>query len=119
MCLHRVGLGSTIAVALAPGLPDVDFSSSSLYGMLENRYGIHPSRARFAIDAIAADARQASLLGLRPGGPLLRCSQITEDERGRTIERCEMVYRGDRYRFRATLVRPAVGAVGANQPEAG
>ena len=109
---------STIALALAPGLPDVDFSSSSLYGVLEDRYGIHPSRARFAIDATAADERQASLLGLRLGGPLLRCSQITEDERGRAIERCEMVYRGDRYRFRATLVRAATAA-GAHQPEAG
>ena len=56
--------------------------------------------------------------GLRLGGPLLRCSQITEDERGRAIERCEMVYRGDRYRFRATLVRAATAA-GAHQPEAG
>ena len=46
-----------------------------------------------------------ALLGLEPGQPLLRCQQDTEDETGRQIERCEMVYRGDRYRFRATLVR--------------
>jgi len=51
--------------------------------------------------------RRAALLGLDPGGPLLRCQQRTEDESGRPIELCEMVYRGDRYRFRATLVRGA------------
>jgi GntR family transcriptional regulator len=98
---------STIALALAPTLEDVDFSTNSLYRVLQERYGIRPARARFAIDAIAADDRQASLLGLSEGGPLLRCSQATEDEGGRTIERCDMVYRGDRYRFRATLVRTA------------
>jgi len=96
---------STIALALAPTLEDVDFSTASLYRVLQERYGIRPARARFAIDAIAADDRQASLLGLSVGGPLLRCSQATEDDGGRTIERCDMVYRGDRYRFRATLVR--------------
>jgi DNA-binding GntR family transcriptional regulator len=36
---------------------------------------------------------------------LLRCQQQTEDDTGRAIELCEMVYRHDRYRFRATLVR--------------
>ena len=96
---------STIALALAPALDDVDFSTASLYQVLQERYGVRPARARFAIDAIAADDRQASLLGLPAGGPLLRCSQATEDDAGRTIERCDMVYRGDRYRFRATLVR--------------
>jgi DNA-binding GntR family transcriptional regulator len=35
----------------------------------------------------------------------LRCQQQTEDETSRMIELCEMVYRYDRYRFRATLVR--------------
>jgi DNA-binding GntR family transcriptional regulator len=36
---------------------------------------------------------------------LLRCQQQTEDDVGRQIELCEMVYRYDRYRFRATLAR--------------
>ena len=63
--------------------------------------------ARFTVEAIAADARRARLLDLEPGQPLLRCDQQTEDETGRPIELCEMVYRFDRYRFRATLVRGA------------
>ena len=66
---------------------------------------MRPTRARFTVEAIAADERSAALLGLEPGEPLLRCLQQTEDETGRQIELCEMVYRGDRYRFRATLVR--------------
>jgi GntR family transcriptional regulator len=96
---------SVIPLSLAPDLVDVDFGARSLYTELEERYGLRPARARFAVEAVAADERRAALLDLQPGGPLLRCQQVTEDDTGRPIELCEMVYRGDRYRFRATLVR--------------
>lgn len=94
-----------VPLAVAPGLDEVDLASGSLYEVLEGRYGIRPTRARFTVEAIAADARRARLLELESGQPLLRCLQQTEDETGRSIELCEMVYRGDRYRFRATLLR--------------
>jgi GntR family transcriptional regulator len=105
---------SCIPLALAPELVEVDFSRVSLYSVLENR-GVQPARANFAVEAIAADEHRAALLDLEPGEPLLRCSQLTEDETGRLIEMCEMVYRGDRYRFRATLVRSGTaGAEGSD-----
>lgn len=94
-----------VPLALAPGLDEIDFSATSLYTALEERYDLRPTLARVAVEAIAADERQAELLGLERGQPLLACHQLTEDERGRLIELCEMVYRGDRYRFRATLAR--------------
>jgi DNA-binding GntR family transcriptional regulator len=94
-----------IPLSLAPGLDEIDLQGSSLYDVLEARYGMRPTRARFTVEAIAADVRRAELLGLEPGQPLLRCSQQTEDDTGRQIELCEMTYRGDRYRFRATLLR--------------
>jgi DNA-binding GntR family transcriptional regulator len=96
-----------IPLSLAPGLDRIDLEETSLYEVIERRYGIRPTRARFTVEAIAADERRARLLGLEPGQPLLRCEQQTEDETGRQIELCEMVYRGDRYRFRATLLRGA------------
>jgi DNA-binding GntR family transcriptional regulator len=94
---------------LVPGIEQVDFSSTSLYVQLEERYGIRPARARFTVEAVSADARAAELLDLDPGLPLLRCRQLTEDDSGRLIEVCEMAYRGDRYRFRATMVRGTAG----------
>jgi GntR family transcriptional regulator len=94
-----------IPLSLAPGLEEVDLGERSLYEVLEGRFSMRPTRARFTVEAIAADDRSAGLLGLEPGRPLLRCQQQTEDETGRQIELCEMIYRGDRYRFRATLVR--------------
>ena len=94
-----------IPLSIAPGLEARDLDGVSLYGTLEDRFGVRPTRARFTVEAIAADPRRAKLLGLAAGQPLLRCLQQTEDEAGRQIELCEMVYRFDRYRFRATLAR--------------
>lgn len=94
-----------IPLSLAPGLDESDLEGASLYSMLEERYGMRPTRARITVEAIAADANSAGLLGLELGQPLLRCEQQTEDETGRRIELSEMIYRGDRYRFGATLLR--------------
>jgi GntR family transcriptional regulator len=96
-----------LPASLVPGIERTDFSSVSLYALLESRYELRPTRARFTVDAIAADERTAGLLDLEPGDPLLRCLQHTEDQAGRLFELCEMVYRGDRYRFQATLIRGA------------
>ena len=98
---------STVPFALAPDLTEVDFSTRSLYHELEERHGLRPVRAHFAVEAVAADERQAVLFDLQVGEPLLRCDQLTEDGAGRPIELCEMFYRGDRYRFRSTLLRGA------------
>ena len=108
-----------IPLSLAPDIGETDFSTESLYTVLEERYGVRAARARFSLEAIAADERLAALLELEPGGPLLRCDQLTEDETGRSIEMCEMVYRGDRYRFRATLVRAGTPASPAGEPAPG
>jgi GntR family transcriptional regulator len=94
-----------VPMALVEGIDEVALDGTSLYEVLEERFGIRPTRARFTVEAIEADTRRATLLDLEPGQPLLRCEQQTEDQSGRAIELCEMVYRFDRYRFRATLVR--------------
>jgi GntR family transcriptional regulator len=100
---------SIVPLALAPELDEIDFSTASLYEVLEEGWGLRPARAHYAVEAIAADERLSALLGSELGGPLLRCDQLTEDASGRLIECCEMIYRGDRYRFRATLIRADVG----------
>ena len=106
-----------VPLALAPGLDKIDFSTASLYETLEERYGLRPARAHFTVEATATGERESALLGLKRGQPLLRCHQLTEDEAGRPIELCEMLYRGDRYRFRATLVQGGTaGLEGAPGP---
>ena len=94
-----------IPLSLAPGLFDMELDGRSLYEALEQNYGMRPTRARLTVEAIPADERRARLLGLEPSEPLLLCRQQSQDQTGRQIELCDMVYRGDRYRFMATLER--------------
>ena len=103
-----------IPLALAPGIGQEDFSNVPVRGA-RGALRIRPARATFSVEAIAADERLATLLELEPGGPLLRCDQLTEDETGRPIEMCEMVYRGDRYRFHATLIRAGTATPPASE----
>jgi GntR family transcriptional regulator len=107
---------SVIPHALVPGIEAVAFEEASLYETLERRFGVRPMRARFAVEAVSADERDAAALDLDLGRPLLRCTQITEDAGGRVFESCEMRYRGDRYRFRATLLRRASGDAAGGEP---
>jgi DNA-binding GntR family transcriptional regulator len=111
--LHRVRLLSgvplafdevLVPLAIAPGLPDHDFATASLYRTLQAA-GTVPSRADYAVESAAADARAAELLDLALHAPVLITLQTTYDQSERVIERSRMTYRGDRYRFRASLTR--------------
>lgn len=97
---------SRIRSALAPALMDVDFRTESLYDALD-RSGAAPVRADYAVRAAAADKQQARLLGVTVGTPLLHATTKGHTRTGQIIELGEMAYRGDRYRFRATLRRRA------------
>jgi DNA-binding GntR family transcriptional regulator len=101
------GIAVAVDHSLVPSafLPDVDaedFRDASLYSALR-RHGVNPYRADYEVQAIAADAEDARLLGVEPGAPLLSARQVCLDDRGRRIERGHITYRGDRYRFRAVL----------------
>jgi GntR family transcriptional regulator len=97
---------SRVPLSRANTLPQVDFTHASLYETLET-YGVRPVRADFTVCAIAADSRRAGHLGIEPGSPLLQTTTTGYDDQGRVVELGEMAYRGDRYRFRATLTRRA------------
>jgi GntR family transcriptional regulator len=95
---------SRVPLARAPSLVDLDFSEASLYEALDEA-GAGPARADYTIGAIKADKRRARHLGVEPGSPLLQTTTKSYDQASRLVELGEMVYRPDRYRFRATLMR--------------
>ena len=97
---------SLVPAARAPGLLERDWTTASLYAALEEA-GCPPVRADYVLQAAAADEREATLLELSPGAPVLRAEQRSFDAAGRPIQICRMSYRGDRYRFRTTLIRRA------------
>lgn len=99
---------SRIPAAVRPGLEEADFRTASLYHLL--RSGIPPvipTSADYAVEALPASTEEAELLDLPDGVPLLVATQRTRDQYGGVLELGRTAYRGDRFRFRATLGAPA------------
>ena len=94
---------SRVPLARAPGIETLSFEEGSLYQAFEECAGIRAVTADCACEAIAADARTAEFLDMNPGEPVLLAVQTTYSQHGKPIELCRMLYRGDRYRFRALL----------------
>ncbi|MEJ5946003.1 GntR family transcriptional regulator [Pseudokineococcus basanitobsidens] len=93
-----------VPAALHPGLVDVDFSTAGLYATLRAaRPPVHPRVADYAVEARAATAREATLLEIDGHVPLLVARQLSFDETGRPVELTTAAYRGDRYRFTASI----------------
>jgi GntR family transcriptional regulator len=98
--VNRVGL--TRAEAVTEG----DYRVDSLYDTLERRCGRIPTKGDYTIEAISADAATAALLDVPAGAPLLLTVDRTFDQLGEPLCLSRIAYRGDRYRFRATVHRP-------------
>lgn len=95
---------SRVPLALCPGLPEHDYTSTSLYAVLRSApEPVRPSVGAYEVQAVAPTDEERSLLGLQPAVPLLVARQTTRDQHGRVCELGATRYRGDRYRFRATL----------------
>lgn len=79
----------------------------SLFTVLEDTCGIVPARSDYELQADAADARVAGLLGIPAGSPVLVGHERTYDQQGTVFRLGRTTFRGDAYRFKATLVRSA------------
>lgn len=89
--------------------PDLDAHlarEGSLYRVFERVYGFSLARATQTIEAALASQEEAKALGIRPRMPVLLCRRLTYRDDGVPIEYVKSVYRADRYRFVAEMVRP-------------
>jgi GntR family transcriptional regulator len=94
-----------------PGLCAEDLSGS-FYELLERRYGVQIVSGACQLEPAMPDARTAEHLQIPETQPCLRNRGISLDARGRVLESCEAMYRGDRYAITAELRRPARPADG-------
>ena len=92
-------LSSYLPLRLVPGLEQVDLSGKSLYGLLEERYGIVLARAENTIEVVRCRSAQSSLLGVPPGTSMLQVEGKTYDVTDRFVEFAQVLYRADRFRF--------------------
>jgi len=90
---------------LVPNLHRTLHDDMSLYGLLADQYGLIPLRCDYTLQADSASAQVAALLDIAPEAPVLVGHEITIDTQDRVITAGRMVYRGDAYRFTATLFR--------------
>jgi GntR family transcriptional regulator len=111
---RRTGDGEPLALEesyfptrLFPELLDNDLTSS-IYGLLRDRYGISPARSRQEIEPTQLDSKAAATLGARPDVPALSVTRTTWDMDGQPIEFARDLYRGDRLLFVTETDRTSV-----------
>ncbi|MDX2968881.1 GntR family transcriptional regulator [Kribbella solani] len=104
--IDRVRTGDDIPMALEraylpadrfPGLEDEDLTDTSLYEVLETRWGVQLREADQRIVAVLLDDFHARLLELGAGDAALRFRTTGLDELGNVVHYTDAVYRGDRY----------------------
>ncbi len=76
-----------------------DLAANHLLETLNQQCGIRAERADQVIEAIIADPKQASLLGVNAGRALLSVTRTTYDRLQQPIEHSNSLYRSDRTRF--------------------
>jgi GntR family transcriptional regulator len=95
----------SLPAKLVPGLESEVLDDSSLYRLLRERFDLVPSRCDYTLQADAASEHIAALLEVEVGSPVLIGHEVTVDTQDRVMAAGRMVYRGDAYRFTATLFR--------------
>lgn len=71
----------------------------SLYDTLREAYGVTLARAEDVVETGLATPREAEVLGVDVGAPMLVVRRTAHDADGRPVEYTRSVFRGDRFRF--------------------
>lgn len=77
----------------------------SLYAILQEKFHISLSEAEETLEVTVATSREAELLQMQPGAPLLLSERTLFTKNRRPIEYVKILYRGDRYRYTVRLTR--------------
>ena len=93
---------SFVSAELIPGLLDFDLSHS-LYEILKNSYEKAVTRAECVVSPINLSKRQADLLDTEVKSAALNFVVVAYDARGRALERCSSIKRGDRFDFKYSI----------------
>jgi len=84
---------------ICPGLLQEDLGGGSLYATLTEKYNIVPTWADAEIEAVAITKKDALILNLKTGTPVLVAHRVTYTADYASIETVDSVYRGDRFTF--------------------
>jgi GntR family transcriptional regulator len=93
-----------LPLALCPALAVTDFTTAGLFATL--RAGTPPQLpqvADYSVEARHANAQEIELLEVDDNVPMLVATQVAFNQHGQPLEWTIATYRGDRYRFRASI----------------
>lgn len=93
---------SYVSSDLIPGLLDQNLAES-LYDIFKNTYEKAVTRAECVVSPMNLSKRQADLLDTEVKSPALNFIVVAYDSRGRVLERCSSIKRGDRFDFRYSI----------------
>lgn len=79
--------------------------TGSIYRLLQEKFHLIPTEADETLEVTLATPREADLLQISEGSPLLLSERTTYSQYRRAIEFVKILYRGDRYRYFAKLTR--------------
>jgi GntR family transcriptional regulator len=79
--------------------------AGSIYQLLQEKFHLIPTEADETLEVTLATGREASLLQIKAGSPLLLSERTTYSQYRRVMEFVKILYRGDRYRYLAKLTR--------------
>ena len=82
----------------------IDLRRQSLYAVMEQVCGIVIARGQRMMEAVAANQREAELLEIDPGSPLMLIDSVSFEADGTPVEYYHALHRGDRSRFVAEVV---------------
>jgi phosphonate metabolism transcriptional regulator PhnF len=86
---------SHLSAARFIGLGEQMQASASLYKILNEHYGVAPSRSESIFETVMPEERDLQLLQITPGVPLLLVRSVSHDQHGSIVEYCETRMRGD------------------------
>ncbi|MGC5562030.1 GntR family transcriptional regulator [Streptomyces sp. FR-108] len=93
-----------LPLAACPALTETDFTTASLYATLRAADPPQlPRIADYSVEARHPTPREIELFEIGETMPMLVATQLTSNQDARPIELTVQVYRGDRYRFRASI----------------
>lgn len=93
-----------LPLAACPALAATDFNAASLYATLRAADPPQlPRVADYSVEARHPTPREIELFEIGDTMPMLVATQLTFNQADRPIELTIQVYRGDRYRFRASI----------------
>jgi GntR family transcriptional regulator len=88
-----------VPYSLCPDLLQQDLTENGLYALLREKQGYRVDHAKRFVEAVAATDREAQLLKIKRGAPLLLIESTVYLEDGRPIDYYVARHRGDRLRL--------------------